>query len=200
MVTTDPGLPNALVTSGDGAAAELALHTWARQSFVRLSALSNQGFGVQLSGHATQVTNAVIEDTQPFSEAVETTGVDRNSGQSANGMRRGQLKGPHIGLPALDDGGDTAGIKRDGPRDCRRRTAKPAQRGALDRRVRTLGLSQLMNVVVRRTQGPGVFNSVAPTSPVADPLWNVDYPLRQQSPRVRGWNHRSGFRFRLGQQ
>ena len=78
---------------------------------LRLSALSNQGFGVQLSGHATQVTNAVIEDTQPFSEAVESTGGDRNSGQSANGMRRGQLR-PHIGLLRLMTVGIAAGIKR----------------------------------------------------------------------------------------
>ena len=57
------GLPNALLMSGDGAAADLDLHLWSQQGYVDTLAINNQGFGIQLSGHATEIQGATVEAT-----------------------------------------------------------------------------------------------------------------------------------------
>ena len=86
----DRGLPADLVEEGDAAALELSLHRWSRQTHIDTVAANNQGFGVQLAGHATELIGATIDRT--VAGTIEDSQIDgRMAAADAHPQRDGRL-------------------------------------------------------------------------------------------------------------
>jgi len=158
---TDRSLPSALLLSGEGAAADLDLHLWSQQCYVDTLAFNNQVFGIQLSGHATEIMGATIEATSPADvKESDTLGRGENANESMDDSN-GDL---------VDDGSDSAlpDLQRDGALRSTILGESAAFGIFVNQRslvpLTTVGssavaLSQLRNVRVTGTRGPGVFVS-----------------------------------------